>query len=119
MIHKSRRSRRKKHTQKRILALPFRSIQTKKVSGLTIRKYLKTTREFELTYKYYYRDADVDTYGNSAVTTQACSQPSGYVTDSTDCNDSSASINPGALEVCNGVDDNCNGQTDEGGQNTY
>ncbi len=67
----------------------------------------------------YYQDADNDTYGNASVTTQACTQPSGYVSNSADCNDSSASINPGATEVCNGVDDNCSGQIDEGVQNTY
>jgi Putative metal-binding motif len=32
-----------------------------------------------------------------------------------DCNDANPSVNPGAEEVCdNGIDDNCNGQTDEG-----
>jgi hypothetical protein len=30
-----------------------------------------------------------------------------------DCDDSNAAIHPGALEVCNGVDDNCNDQVDE------
>ncbi|APR77441.1 Type IV fimbrial biogenesis protein PilY1 [Minicystis rosea] len=62
----------------------------------------------------YYRDADGDTFGNAAVTTQACSQPAGYVTNATDCNDNNASVKPGATEVCNGIDDNCNGATDEG-----
>lgn len=32
----------------------------------------------------------------------------------TDCDDSNASVHPGASEVCNGVDDNCNHQIDEG-----
>ncbi len=62
----------------------------------------------------YYRDFDVDSYGNPATTTQSCSAPSGYVSDNTDCNDSNAAINPGATEICDGVDNNCNGQVDEG-----
>ncbi|MFM7204922.1 MAG: MopE-related protein [Myxococcota bacterium] len=61
----------------------------------------------------YYRDADADGYGNSAVTVQACSAPAGYVSSAGDCNDSSASIKPGATEVCNGLDDDCDAQVDE------
>jgi hypothetical protein len=30
-----------------------------------------------------------------------------------DCNDTSNAVNPGKTEVCNGVDDNCGGGTDE------
>jgi PKD repeat protein len=64
--------------------------------------------------KTFYRDADGDGFGNAAVWTQDCSAPAGYVASNTDCNDSNASINPGAAEICNGVDDNCNDQIDEG-----
>jgi hypothetical protein len=62
----------------------------------------------------WYRDADGDGYGNPLLPLQACAKPVGYVTNSTDCNDASASVHPGAAEVCgNGIDDNCNGQVDE------
>ncbi|WP_375768932.1 MopE-related protein [Archangium gephyra] len=62
----------------------------------------------------WYRDADGDTYGNASVNTLACSAPAGYVSSASDCNDTNASVKPGAPEVCNGVDDNCNGSIDEG-----
>ena len=67
----------------------------------------------------YYQDADTDLYGNASVTSMACTQPTGYVSDNTDCDDGNISIYPGALELCNGLDDNCNTLIDEGVQNTY
>jgi hypothetical protein len=62
----------------------------------------------------YYRDADGDGYGNPAITMQACNPQAGYVANNADCNDSNAAVYPSAVEICNGIDDNCNGLMDEG-----
>ena len=67
----------------------------------------------------YYADLDNDGYGDTGNTTQACTAPAGYVSDNTDCDDSEAAAYPGAMEVCDGIDNNCDGQTDEGVTNTY
>ena len=61
----------------------------------------------------WYADNDSDGYGDSGVARRACDQPSGYVTDGTDCDDGDDAINPGASELCNGDDDDCNGLVDD------
>ncbi|MFW6057332.1 MAG: MopE-related protein [Persicimonas sp.] len=66
----------------------------------------------------FYRDRDGDNYGDSSDATTACSVPDGYTADDTDCNDDpnngGSSANPGEVEVCDGIDNNCDGSTDEG-----
>mgnify|MGYP003694382023 CR=1 FL=1 len=37
----------------------------------------------------------------------------GYTACQGDCDDARASTHPGTVESCNGLDDNCDGQTDE------
>jgi hypothetical protein len=61
----------------------------------------------------WYADTDSDGYGDAANTVDSCSQPTGYVADNTDCDDSAYAINPAATEVCDTVDNNCDGDTDE------
>lgn len=64
--------------------------------------------------KTYYYDSDSDGYGNSAIFVSACTAPKNYVATSTDCDDSKATVKPGATEICNGIDDDCDGVIDEG-----
>ena len=61
----------------------------------------------------WYADTDADGYGDPASSTTACTQPSGYVADTTDCDDGEAAINPAAAEVCDGLDNDCDGLVDD------
>ncbi len=62
----------------------------------------------------WYADADGDGYGALASTLSYCTQPYGYVSNSTDCDDVAAAANPGAVEICDGLDNDCNGAVDNG-----
>ena len=62
----------------------------------------------------YFIDADGDGFGNSSITIMSCSTPLGYVSDAGDCDDANASVYPTASETCDGVDNNCDGDIDEG-----
>ena len=61
----------------------------------------------------YFTDADGDNFGTGSPIL-ACVQPIGTALVDGDCNDANAAINPAAAELCNGIDDNCNGLTDDG-----
>ncbi|MEC7988283.1 MAG: MopE-related protein, partial [Myxococcota bacterium] len=67
----------------------------------------------------WYLDADEDGYGNILLFVVQCDEPNGYISDSTDCDDSVESTNPASAEVCDEVDNNCDGQIDEGVQLTF
>ena len=56
----------------------------------------------------YYRDADNDSFGDNNDSQVACSQPTGYVLDNTDCDDTDNTVYPGAPELCDGQINNCN-----------
>jgi photosystem II stability/assembly factor-like uncharacterized protein len=62
----------------------------------------------------YYQDLDGDGFGNALVLSNSCSPVPGYVTNSTDCDDTNNAINPGATEVCDGDDNDCDSTIDEG-----
>lgn len=70
----------------------------------------------------FFKDDDGDGHGHLTKTVEACIVPAGATTTSDDCNDdpkTGGSIHPGAKEECNLIDDNCDGQIDEGVQTVY
>ncbi len=61
----------------------------------------------------FYADADRDGYGDGDQTVEACSVPVGYVDNALDCDDDSPTTNPASYEICDGVDNDCDGSTDD------
>lgn len=61
--------------------------------------------------KRWYLDNDRDNYGTSEVFLDSCEQPVGYVSIPGDCNDNNDKVYPGALEIFDGLDNNCDGLT--------
>jgi len=61
----------------------------------------------------WYADADGDGFGSAATGASSCIQPSGYIADGSDCDDSDSAVYPAAYEYCNGYDDDCDGGVDE------
>jgi hypothetical protein len=62
----------------------------------------------------FFLDGDEDGYGDPLVFTVQCDAPTGHVTDSSDCDDTRPTTHPDADEYCNDVDDDCNGEIDDG-----
>lgn len=64
----------------------------------------------------FYLDADFDGYGTPEQTTTGigCIPPWGYSVNALDCDDANYYVHPNAYEYCNEIDDNCDGNIDEG-----
>lgn len=62
----------------------------------------------------WYADDDSDGFGNALISTVACTAPAGFVDNSGDCNDQNHAVYPGSAEICNSIDDDCDGPIDEG-----
>lgn len=62
----------------------------------------------------WYEDADGDGYGEYGTDVDAEAAPEGYVGNNDDCNDSDPNISPEGVEVCDGIDNNCNQELDDG-----
>ena len=61
----------------------------------------------------WYLDADGDGVGASEQRIEHCEPPAGYVAADGDCDDTDASVHPGAPELCDGLDNDCDGALDE------
>ena len=63
----------------------------------------------------WYADTDGDGFGDVDVPILACTVPDGYVADATDCDDAVDVKFPGAPEICDTYDNDCDGSIDEAG----
>ena len=62
----------------------------------------------------FYADLDEDGYGDLETTATACyDAPEGFTDDSSDCDDDDAAVHPGAEEICDGKDSDCDGTVGE------
>ena len=61
----------------------------------------------------WYRDADNDGFGNLNDPLLSCTQPDGYITDMSDCDDDDNDTYPDAPEYCNGENNDCDDDIDE------
>ena len=63
----------------------------------------------------WYGDADGDGYVDLSISAVACEAPEDHASDALgeDCDDADAAVFPGAEELCNEVDDDCDGEVDE------
>ena len=48
----------------------------------------------------------------TSLSSMACDQPAGSVADNTDCDDTEYTVNPGAAEICDDQDNDCDGSGD-------
>ena len=62
----------------------------------------------------YFRDADGDAHGDGKSPKQGCAPPTGFVSSRDDCDDANPKVYPGAPEVCDHLDNDCDGKSDEG-----
>ncbi len=67
----------------------------------------------------WFADADGDGYGDDTTAVATCSPPQGFITQGGDCVDSDDAIHPGATELCNTLDDDCDGVADLGHETTW
>ncbi len=62
----------------------------------------------------WYADSDGDGYGDNASSQEACEAPDGHVSLAGDCDDGEPLANPGQQELCDGIDNDCEGDNEDG-----
>jgi predicted outer membrane repeat protein len=62
----------------------------------------------------WYADGDDDGWGDASSSSVSCYAPAGSVAASGDCDDANVAVNPAATEICNSIDDDCDGTVDVG-----
>ena len=66
-----------------------------------------------------YADNDGDGYGDPETSVLACEHEESWVADNTDCLDIDRFVHPGAVELCDDVDNDCDPTTTENGLASY
>jgi len=77
-------------------------------------KALADKNNFPDLHPVWYRDVDGDGYGIPTDSSLALNKPVGYTADKTDCDDTRATVHPNATEIRDGLDNDCDGEIDEG-----
>ena len=67
----------------------------------------------------WFPDTDGDGFGDSESGTVACDAPDQHTADGGDCNDTDPLVSPAAVEICNGMDDDCDPATTDAGRVTW
>ncbi|MBK7755830.1 MAG: hypothetical protein IPI35_05325 [Deltaproteobacteria bacterium] len=60
----------------------------------------------------WWQDTDGDNFGDADYAYIGCAQPEGYTDNVLDCDDGDGAVNPDADEVCDGLDNDCDGTID-------
>jgi hypothetical protein len=67
----------------------------------------------------WWADLDMDGFGDAAEAVTGCAQPAGTTDNDEDCDDARAEANPLEAEVCDEVDNDCDGEVDEDVTSTF